>query len=108
MVLDYFNLKKKKKEIIPFLFKWDLLFLETIKCSDRGPTLYKLMQHRRVIKFGNLIKAFNGIDHFREFFWLLGFLNKGITTGLLLLFSCSSLFSAAGQDSHSGTLICFC
>lgn len=49
------------------------------------------MQHRKVIKFGNLIKAFNGIDHFKEFFffffWLLGFLNKGLTTGLLLLIS---------------------
>lgn len=66
------------------------------------------MQHRRVIKFGNLIKAFNGIDHFREFFWLLGFLNKRVTIGLLLLFSSGSLFSAARPDSHSGTSICFC
>lgn len=40
------------------------------------------MQHRRVIKFANLIKAFNGIDNFKEFFWLLRFLNKGVTLGL--------------------------
>lgn len=66
------------------------------------------MQHRRVIKFGNLIKAFNGIDHFREFFWLLGFLNKGVTIGLSLLFSSCSLFSATMQDSLSRTLTYFC
>lgn len=29
------------------------------------------MQHRKVIKFGNLIKAFNGIDHFKEVFFFL-------------------------------------
>lgn len=100
-----FQLKKKEKKIILLLFKLDLLFLETIKCSDWGPTLYKLMQPRRVIKFCNLIKAFNGIDHFKEFSGYWDFLTKESLLDYYCSVPVAVCFQMPCKPSHCRTLI---
>lgn len=57
------------------------------------------MQHRKVIKFGNLIKAFNGIDHFKEFFFFFSGYWDSLTKDSQLDYYC--LFPVQGHLSRT-------